>query len=132
MADPILWADATGVVFRVGMNDEPPPAAFAESMEFDLATNTALYADICNTFDTTVWHLAAGVLSKDGAPQTVNGYQLDNQDRRDFSKGLQQALIDLQTISTATFITNVQRDAAVHRLAQIERVMLRRLALLVR
>jgi len=130
--NPILWADNTGKAFRIGLSDEAPPAVFAESLEFDPVTNPTLYDEICNTFDSADWRLSGGVLTKDGVVVTVQPWANDQQDKRDFSQGLQQALTDLQTISTATFANNTQRDNAIHRLAQIQRVMLRRLALLVR
>ena len=130
MANPILWADATDKVFRAGLSDEnDPPATFAESLEFDLATNAALWTDVNNTFDQADWRLSGGVLTKDGVTQIVQPWAMGNADRRDFSNGLQQALTDLQTISTATFANNAQRDNAIRRLAQIMRVLLRRVVL---
>jgi len=121
-ANAILWLDSNGVAFRVGKTDDiDPPVTFDRSFEFEIESNLGLWHDINNTFDSSVWSHSNGFLRKDGIAQSVNPVSSISLS----IIGVESALADLQTISTATFANNTQRDNAIHRLAEIERVILR-------
>ena len=121
-ANAILWLNNNGIAFRVGRTDDiDPPTSFAASFEFDIAANIGLWNDINNTFDSAAWTYTNNTLRKDGVAQSVNSAV----DASLSIIGAEVALADLQTISTATFANNNQRDNAIRRLAEIERVILR-------